>query len=102
MSLHSFTPQEFSTSQNDILELSLLNKSTVILIYDAEDILHLLGSLLAQATKLEELFITKGVWSCWRRAFMIISTVSFVIVLIIMIVSLLRAFGSSLSYLGSL
>lgn len=79
MALHSFT-HEFSTNQNDILELSLLNKSTVILIYDAEDILHLLGTFLAQATKLEELFITKGVWSCWRKAYVIISTICFIIV----------------------
>lgn len=79
---------EFSTSQNDILELSLLNKSTVILIYDTEDILHLLGTFLAQATKLEELFITKGVWSCWRKAYVIISTwdritIYFIIIVII-------------------
>lgn len=101
MALHSFT-HEFSTSQNDILELSLLNKSTVIFIYDAEDILHLLGTFLTQATKLEELFITKGVWSCWRKAYVIISTIYLIIVLIIMIITLFSAFCSSLPYLGSL
>lgn len=96
---------EFSTSQNDILELSLLNKSTVILIYDTEDILHLLGTFLAQATKLEELFITKGVWSCWRKAYVIISTwdkITIYFIIIIMIITLFSTFGSSLLYLGSL
>lgn len=45
------------------LELFLLNKTAGIVVQDPENLLHVLGALLGEATQLEELLGAEGVWS---------------------------------------
>lgn len=49
------------------LELLFLNVATAIVVQDAKDLLHFLGALLGEATRLEELLRAEGVRCCRRE-----------------------------------
>lgn len=46
-----------------LLELIFLNKATLIIVEDPEDLLDLAATLFRHPTDLKEFFGTKGIWS---------------------------------------
>lgn len=49
------------------LELFFLDEATAIVVQDAKDLLHFLGALLGEATRLEERLGAEGVRCCRRE-----------------------------------